>query len=101
VTDPSPDGPLTPCEDTTSRMQAIAAELSAHGLSAGVHDTRGTLDLTATVQPPGQREAEIVIDEDGYTEVRYWNQPGAGPAQISGLALRVLAALTGQERPTR
>jgi hypothetical protein len=46
------------------------------------------LDLTATVQPPGQREAEIVIDEDGYTELRYWNQPGAGPAQISAPELR-------------
>lgn len=100
MTDPSPGGPLIPCEDTASRMRAIAAELSAHGLSARVHDTRGTLDLTATVQPAGQREAEIVIDEDGYTELRYWNQPGAGPSQISALALRVLAALTGPQPPT-
>jgi hypothetical protein len=97
VTDPSPAGPLTPCEETASRMRAIAAELAAHGLSARVHATRGTLDLTATVHPPGQREAEIVIDEDGYTELRYWNQPGAGPAQVSAVALRVLAALTGPQ----
>ena len=100
MTDPSLGSPLTPGEETASRMRAIAAELAAHGLSARLHDTRGTLDLTATVHPPGQREAEIVIDEDGYTELRYWNEPGAGPAQISAVDLHLLAAAPGGHLPT-
>jgi hypothetical protein len=74
-------------------MRAIAAGLAANGLTASLHDSRAGLDVSATARPPGQREAEIVIDEDGYSELHYWNPPGAGPDQITATALRALAAV--------
>ena len=83
-----------PDPDTTARMQAIATGLAAAGLAAEVHDTRGALDITATFAPPGGKSAEVIIDEDLYVEVRYWNPPDAGPAQVTAVITAVLAAIT-------
>jgi hypothetical protein len=74
-------------------MRAIAAGLAGHGLITSLHDSRAGLDVTAAARAPGQREAEIVIDEDGYAELHYWNPPGAGPDQITATAVRALAAV--------
>jgi hypothetical protein len=35
------------------------------------------LDLTATMHRAHHRETDIVVDEDGYTELRYWADPNA------------------------
>jgi hypothetical protein len=48
---PSP-GPGDP-EQTEARMRALTEELSAAGLDAHLHCTRGVLDITAALQQPG------------------------------------------------
>jgi anti-sigma regulatory factor (Ser/Thr protein kinase) len=77
------------------RMRAMAAELTAHGLTTHLTDSRAGLDLTATLSPSGRREAELIIDEDGYAEIRYWNAPGTPPGQVTATALRALKAIIG------
>jgi hypothetical protein len=79
---------------TVDRMQAIAAGLAAAGLDCQVHDTGGVLDITAAFGPAGGRPAEVIIDEDLYTEVRYWNPPDATAAQVTATIAAVLAAIT-------
>jgi serine/threonine-protein kinase RsbW len=73
-------------------MRAIEAGLTACGLVTHLTDSRAGLDLTATLSPSGKREAEIIIDEDGFAELRYWNPPGTPPAEVTATALRVLRA---------
>jgi hypothetical protein len=38
------------------------------------------------------------VDDDGYTELRYWNQPQATPAQVATVIVRALAAITATQR---
>jgi hypothetical protein len=76
------------------RMHDIAALLAEAGLATQVYETSGVLDLTARMQPPGRREIEIVVDEDWYVEIRYWNLPAATPAEVSATITRALAAIT-------
>ena len=92
--DPSSADALTPAERIARNMRTIAAELTAHGLTTHLTDSRAGLDLTATLSPSGKREAEIIIDEDGYAELRYWNPPDAPPAQVTATAIRALQAVT-------
>ena len=80
--------------DTVARMDAIAAGLGAAGLAARVHDTGGVLDLAARIERPGGRPVEVIVDDDGYTQVSYWNPPGAAPAQIIGTLTAVLAVIS-------
>jgi hypothetical protein len=75
-------------------MRTIEAALAASGLTTHLTDSRAGLDLTATLSPSGKREAEIIIDEDGFAELRYWNPPGTPPAEVTATALRVLKAVT-------
>lgn len=81
-----------PYEEAAQRMRAVAAGLAAHGMTTYLHDSRERLDLTARLCPPGERETEILLDEDGYTEIRYWVHADAGSDEITAQALRVLAA---------
>jgi len=76
------------------RMRAMAAELTANGLTTHLTDSRASLDLTATLSPSGRREAELIIDEDGYAEIRYWNAHGTPPDKVTATALRALKAIT-------
>jgi hypothetical protein len=86
-----------PGGQTARRMRAIAADLAAAGLDARVHDTRGVLDITATWGRPGRRgDVEVVLDDDLYAEIRYWNAPDATPAQVSETITRALAAITAR-----
>jgi len=61
-------------------IRAVAAQLSAAGLVTVVQETSAGLDLTATSHQPGRKEVEVVVDEDGYAELRWWADPGATPA---------------------
>ena len=36
----------------------------------------------------------MTVDEDGYVQISYWNDPGATPAQIIATISRALAAIT-------
>jgi hypothetical protein len=85
-------------QETERGMRAIAAGLGAGGLVAEVNQTRGVLDITATLQRPGSKPAEVVIDEDGYVELRYWNRPGATPEQVTTVILRALATIAVAQR---
>jgi hypothetical protein len=91
--------------DIKARMDALAAELRANGLDAKVHVTHGTTDITATLPQSGRKDSHVVIDEDGYTELRYWADPAADPGQAVAAVLRALAVIAeafqpGQPPPT-
>lgn len=45
------------------------------------------------VRRPGRREIEVVVDEDGYAELRWWAAPGATPADVA-------AVITAPLRPS-
>jgi hypothetical protein len=94
VTDATP-GPASDPAQTAGQMHAIAAGLDAAGLDARVHDTRGVLDVTATLYRPGSKDVEIICDEDHYVQVSYWNDPGAIPAEVVAMISRALAVITG------
>jgi len=88
----------TPDPDAAARMHAIAAALTAAGLTAQVHVTRGVPDVTATWERPDAKAAEVIVDDDGYAEIRYWNQPQATPTQIATVIVRALAAINATQR---
>jgi hypothetical protein len=43
-------------------MRAVAAALTAAGLTAQVHVTRGVLDVTATWERADGKAAEVIVD---------------------------------------
>jgi len=89
-----PPGPGSGRAETSLRMRAIAAGLQAGGLDARVHDTRGVMDITATLCNAGAKGSDVTVDEDGYVQISYRNDPGATPAQIIATISRALAAIT-------
>jgi hypothetical protein len=90
--------PRVPDPETAAQMRSIAAELACAGLDAKVHDTAGVLDVTASLSQPGGRSVEVIVDDDGYAEIRYWNARGATPAQVCAVITAALAAI-GAEVP--
>jgi hypothetical protein len=58
-------------------MAELASALAAAGLRVQVNSTRGVLDITAEMDWPQGKPIEVIADEDGYIEIRYWNPPGA------------------------
>ena len=84
--------------ETARRMRAIAAGLTDAGLDVCLNETRGVLDVTATLDRPGTKASEVIVDEDGYVELRYWNQPSATPEQITTVVVRALAAIAAAQR---
>ena len=87
-----------PGGQTAQRMRAIAAGLTDAGLDTCLNETRGVLDVTATLDRPGAKASEVIVDEDGYVELRYWNQPGATPEQMTLVVVRALAAIAAAQR---
>ena len=73
-------------------IRGIAAGLSAAGLTTVIAETSAGLDLTATARRPGCKDAEVVIDEDGYAELCWWTDQAATPAAATAALARVLAA---------
>jgi hypothetical protein len=82
------------CAYDAAAMCAIARGLAAHGLTTHLTDARAGLDVTAVRSPSGRREAELIIDEDGYAELRYWNLAGTPPEQVVATALRALEVVS-------
>ena len=81
-------------EQAGRRMRTVAAELTAAGLESAVYETRGVLDVRATLRREGCGPVEITYDGDGYVQVTYWNAPGAAPAQVAATITGVLAVIT-------
>ena len=84
--------------ETARRMRAITAGLMDAGLAVSLNVTQGVLDITAALDRPGGKASEVIVDEDGYVEVRYWNHPGATPEQITAVIVRALAAVNAAQR---
>jgi hypothetical protein len=85
-------------------MRATAEALAGAGLAVRVNQTRGVVDITASVGQPGGKAIDVIVDADGYVQVSYWNLPGAAPAQvvavIAAAVAAITAALTGQPAGT-
>ena len=80
--------------ETERRMRHVAAELTAAGLEAGVHETRGVLDVRASLRREGFGPVEVTYDGDGYVQLTYWHAPGATPAQVVATVNAVVAVIT-------
>jgi hypothetical protein len=78
-------------------MRATAEALAGAGLAARVNQTQGVFDITASVSQPGGKAIDVVMDEDGYVQVSYWNVPGATPAQVVAVIAAVVAAITAAQ----
>jgi len=76
------------------RLHQVAAGLTAVGLVTHLHRTRAGTDLTATLHLPGHHDIEVIADEDGYTELRYWCSLNSTPATHVATIARLLKALT-------
>ena len=81
--------------DTERRMRAIVAGLTAAGLDARMHETRGVLDVSASLHRPGSKAIDLTVDEDHYIQISWWNPDDAAPGQIVATILGALAAITG------
>jgi hypothetical protein len=81
-------------EQNERRTRTVAAELKAAGLDSGVYETRGVLDVRATLRREGCGPVEITYDGDGYVQLTYWHAPGATPAQVVATINAVLAVIT-------
>jgi hypothetical protein len=91
MTDRASHAPSAP--DTAEWIRAIAAGLTAAGLATKVRETNGGLDLTAACQTAG-KGAEVILDDEGYAELRWWADLAATPAEVTAVVTRVLAAAT-------
>ena len=74
-------------------MLVITGLLTAAGLTACLNVTRDIPDVTAWLPQPGGRDIKIIIDDDGYIELRFWASPGATPEQVTSLLTGAIAAL--------
>jgi hypothetical protein len=89
---PDPVGDRDP--GIEQRLRAIAAGLTAAGLDAHVHETKGVLDLTATARHTGGKDVEIICDEDLYVQIAYWNDPSTSPTEVVAVIGRALRVIT-------
>jgi hypothetical protein len=89
------DTPAPATLSRTGRVRAIAVGLNAAGITAGTNGDHLTgLDVTATAIPPGRACTQIMLDEDGYAEIRWYTNPDAPPEQITASIARILDAVT-------
>jgi hypothetical protein len=86
--DPDPDEALR-------RMLILTGLLTAEGLTAALNVTRETPDITARLRQPGGRDITIIIDDDGYIELRYWTSPAATPSEVITTITRAITAIRG------
>lgn len=86
--------PSVPGSASAARLHEIATGLAAIGLATRLYRTRAGTDLTATLHAPGHREIEVILDEDGYTELRYWADLNTTPAAAVAIITSALQAIT-------
>lgn len=89
-----PAGTPADPDEVLQRMLIITGLLTAAGLTAALNVTRETPDITARLPQPGGRDLTIIIDDDGYIELRYWASPGATPGEVTTTITRALAVVT-------
>jgi hypothetical protein len=96
--DPGPDPDADPDadpEESLQRMLVITGLLTAAGLTACLNVTRDIPDVTAWLPQPGGRDIKIIIDDDGYIELRFWTSPGTTPSHVTRILTGAIAALNG------
>ena len=81
-------------EESLQRMLVITGLLTAAGLTACLTVTRDVPDVTAWLSQPGGRDIKIIIDDDGYIELRFWVSPDAAPERVTTIVTGTIAALT-------
>lgn len=86
-----------PTSAAAVRLHQIAAGLTGLGFIARTHRTRAGTDLTATRHSPDHRDIQVIVDEDGYTEVRYWASLSCTPADAVTTFAKVLDSLTASQ----
>jgi hypothetical protein len=82
-------------DEVMQRMLILTGLLTAAGLTAALNVTRETPDITARLPQPGGRDITIIIDDDGYIELRFWASPGTTPSQTTTTLTRAISAITG------
>ena len=82
-------------DEVMQRMLILTGLLTAAGLTAALNVTRETPDITARLPQPGDRDITIIIDDDGYIELRFWASPATTPSQITTTLTRAISAITG------
>lgn len=87
---------------TAADMRAITGRLTAAGLETRLEAECCVRYIVATT-PAGSEHGragsiEVVVDDDGYVELRWWIQPPATPAEVTDAILRAVTALTGGAR---
>jgi hypothetical protein len=77
------------------RMLILTGLLTAAGLAAALNVTRGTPGITARLPQPGGRDITVIVNDDGYIELRFWASPGTTPSQITTTLTRAISVITG------
>jgi hypothetical protein len=94
MTDPVREQLFPASGDRAARIRAIAAGLAAAGVTTGTNGNHMTgLDVTATTCPPGRAKTEIMLDEDGYAEIRWFTNPAAPVDEVTAALSSVLGAV--------
>jgi hypothetical protein len=95
---PAPTGlaraPEPDPEESLQRMLVITGLLTAAGLTACLNVTRDIPDVAARLPVPGGRDIQVIIDDDGYIELRFWTDPGTSPSRITTTVTQAISAIT-------
>ena len=89
--DPDQEDP----DEVMQRMLILTGLLTTAGLTAALNVTRETPDITARLPQPGGRDITVIIDDDGYVELRFWASPGTSPSQIATVLTRAIRVING------
>jgi S-adenosyl methyltransferase len=81
-------------EESLQRMLVITGLLTAAGLTACLNVTQDIPDVTARLYRPEGRDIRVIIDDDGYIELRFWADPGTSPSRITTTVTRAISAIT-------
>jgi len=82
-------------EEALRRMIVLTGLLTASGLAACLNHTGGIPDITARLPGSGGKDIQVIIDDDGYIEIRYWASPQDTPEQITTTLIRMLRGIRG------
>jgi hypothetical protein len=86
-----------PRSQGAARLHEIAASLTEMGWTTHLHRTRAGTDLTAILRSPGQRDVQVIADEDGYTELRYWASLSSPPVTAAAAIADILDAVMASQ----
>ena len=94
---PAPDaGPDPGPEESLQRMLVLTGLMSAAGLTASLSITRDIPDVTARLPQPGGRDITVIVDDDGYIELRFWARPGATAGEITTTLTRAITVIAAK-----